>query len=283
MGLGILAALGIVGTIVWVAISGQLSKGPGILLAASAAVALVAAVLYFRKMTTVAAKELRSYFVSPMGYVILAFYLGVCGLIFGLSVTGPQPQAEMGGMFHTMVFVTLMMAPVITMGLLAQENASGSIELLMTNPVRDWEVVLGKYLGALALFALVLIGSLEFPLLLEAYGDPDWMAVLSGYAGLILVGMAFIAIGLFASSLTANQIASAIIGYLALLFFWLIGWLGYTVSENVGDVARYISVYENFQDFAKGIVDSRPLIFFATVTFFFLFLAIRALENRRTV
>ncbi|MGD9497726.1 MAG: ABC transporter permease, partial [Armatimonadota bacterium] len=216
-------------------------------------------------------------------YVILGFYLGVCGLIFALSVTGMQAQADMVGMFHTMIFVTLMMAPVLTMGLLSQEQASGSIEMLMTNPVRDVEVVLGKYLAALALLGIVLVGSLEFPLILEKFGDPDWYAILTGYIGVLLAGMAFLAIGLFASSLTANQIAAAILATLMLLFFWLIGWLGYTISHGVGNVAKYISIYENFQDFSKGIIDSRPIVFFASLTFFALMLTVRTLENRRTI
>ncbi len=236
-----------------------------------------------RKVLTIAGKELRSYFVSPMAYVILGFYLGVCGLIFALTVGAPQAQAEMAGMFHTMIFVALMMAPILTMGLLSQEQATGSIELLMTNPVRDIEVVLGKYLAALGLFVLVLIGSLEFPLIMERFGDPDWGAIAAGYLGVLLAGMAFIAVGMFASALTANQIASAVLATLMLLFFWLIGWLAFSVSDQLGNVVKYLSIYENFQDFAKGILDSRPIIFFASLIFFALMLTVRTLENRRTV
>jgi ABC-2 type transport system permease protein len=236
-----------------------------------------------RKVLTIAGKELRSYFVSPMAYAILAFYLGICGLIFALTVTNQQAEADMAGIFHTMVFVALMIVPVLTMGLLSQEQATGSIELLMTNPVRDVEVVLGKYLGAIGLFALLLVGSLEFPLILSAYGEPDWMAILSGYIGVLLVGMAFLAVGLFASSLVANQIAAAVIGYVILLFFWLIGWLDMAVEGVIGDIASHISILQNFQDFAKGIIDSRPVIFFVSLIVFALFLAVRSLENKRTI
>jgi len=236
-----------------------------------------------RKVMTIAGRELRSYFVSPMAYVVLAFFLGVCGLIFALTVTNPQAQADMAGMFHTMIFVALMMTPVITMGLLSQEQATGSIELLMTNPVRDSQVVVGKYLGALALFVLVLVGSLEFPIIMNAFGDPDWMAILSGYLGVLLAGMAFLAVGLFASSIVANQIAAAVLGYVMLLFLWLIGWLDMASEGVIGDIAKNISILENFQDFAKGIIDSRPIIFFASLIVFALFLSVRSLENRRTI
>jgi len=236
-----------------------------------------------RKVLRIAGKELRSYFVSAMAYAVMMFFLGICGLIFALTVSHAQAPADMRGMFHTMVFVTLMMAPVLTMGLLSQERASGSIELLTTNPVRDVEVTLGKYLGALGLFAIVWVISLEFPLMLEKYGDPDWGAILGGYLGLFLCGMAFIAIGLFASSLTSNQIAAAILGAFMLLFFWLIGWLSYSVSQGLGDIAKHISIYENFQDFEKGIIDTKPILFFLSLTAFALFMTVRSLENRRMI
>ncbi len=236
-----------------------------------------------RKIFTVAGKELHSYFVSPMAYVVLAFYLGVCGLIFALTVTMSQAEADMAGMFHTMVFITLMIAPIITMGLLSREQATGSIELLMTNPVRDRDVVFGKYLGALALYVILLIGSLEFPLLMNAFGEPDWMAILSGYLGVLLAGMAFLAIGLFASSLVANQIAAAVLGYVMLLFFWLIGWLDQAAEGVIGDIAKHVSILENFQDFAKGILDSRPIIFFVSIIIFALFVSVRSVENKRTI
>jgi len=236
-----------------------------------------------RKVLTVTGKELRSYFVSPMAYVILAFFLGVCGLIFALTVTMTQAEANMAGMFHTMIFITLMMTPVITMGLLSQEQATGSLELLMTNPIRESEVVIGKYLAAVALYAIALLASLEFALIINAFGDPDWMAILSGYIGVLLTGMAFLAIGVFSSALVANQIAAAVLGYVMLLFFWLIGWLDTAVEGVIGTVAKNISILENFQDFAKGIIDSRPIIFFVSLIVFALFLSVRTLENKRTI
>ena len=236
-----------------------------------------------RTILTLAGKELRAYFVSPLAYVVIFFYLGVTGLIFALSVSSTEAQADMRGLFGTMVFVTLMLAPVITMGLLAQEHASGSIELLMTNPVRDWEVIIGKYLAAVALFAALLAISLEFPLIMAKYGSPDWGSVASGYIGVLLCGMAFLAISLFASSLTSNQIAAAIIGAFMLLFFWLIGWLSMSVSQSFGDIAKHISIFENFQDFDKGIIDTKPIIYFLSLTGFSLFLAVRSLENRRMI
>ena len=154
----------------------------------------------------------------------------------------------------------------------------------MTNPVRDIEVALGKYLAAIAMFALLCVISLEFPLILAKYGEPDWGAILAGYLGLLLCGMAFIAIGLFASSLTSNQIAAAVLGILFLLFFWLMGLLSRTGSPGLlGDVIEHVSILDNFEDFQKGIIDTKPVLYFLSVTGFALFLTVRTLESRRMI
>jgi ABC-2 type transport system permease protein len=236
-----------------------------------------------RNVITIATRELVSYFTSPMAYVAMFFYLGVCGLIFILSTATGQAKADMTGMFHSMVFLMLMLAPVLTMGLLAQETNSGTYELLMTKPLRDTEVVIGKWLGAVALFSAILLVTLEFPLLYEAFGSPDWGQTLSGYIGILLCGLAFLAVGVFASSLTSNQIAAWLMATFMLLFFWLVGWLSYGGTSWLGNVAKALSVYENFGDFERGMLDAKNVVYFLSVTFFFLFLTVRSLESRRTV
>ena len=236
-----------------------------------------------RNILTIAQRELDAYFTSPMGYVAMFFFLGVCGLIYVLSSAMSTPKADMTGMFHSMVFLSLLICPVITMALVAQETNMGTYELLMTRPVRDYEVVVGKYLGALALYLVIILITAEFPLIYGVFGKPDWGQMMCGYLGIVLTGMAFIAIGVFTSSLTSNQIAAAAMGIFILLFFWLVGWLGAGGSGVIGDVAKSISVYENFQDFERGILSGKALIYFVTLTGFFLFLATRALESRRTV
>ena len=236
-----------------------------------------------RNILTIAGRELQSYFTSPMGYVAMLFFLGVCGLIFLLSTSMSTPKADMTGMFHSMVFLSLLLCPVITMSILAQETNSGTYELLMTRPVQDYEVVLGKYLGAVALFLIIILVTAEFPIIYGVFGKPDWGQTLSGYIGIILTGMAFIAVGVFSSSLTSNQIAAAAMGIFILLFFWLVGWLGYGGAGTIGNIAKSLSVYENFQDFERGILSGKNIIYFVSLMGFFLFLATRALESRRTV
>jgi len=223
------------------------------------------------------------YFTSPMAYAAMLFFLGVCGLIFVLSTSQSGAKADMTGMFHSMVFLSLLMCPVITMGLLAQETNSGTYELLMTRPVHDVEVVVGKFLGAFGLYLAIIVVSLEFPLIFEGFGSPDWGQTLCGYVGIILAGMAFLAVGVFTSSLTSNQIAAWLMGLILLLFFWLIGWIGYGGSGLLGDVAKSLSSYENFGDLEKGVISSKNVLYFVTLIGFFLFLATRSLESRRTV
>ncbi|MCK4323038.1 MAG: ABC transporter permease subunit [Armatimonadetes bacterium] len=238
-----------------------------------------------RNILTIAGKELRSYFTSPMAYVLAVFYLGITGYIFiAVFLLMPQAQTEhMRDLISSMLFLALIIMPILTMGLFAQEMASGTMELLMTRPVRDWEVVVGKFLGAMGLFTSVIIMSLSYPAILAAVAKVDWVMILTGYLGLVLVGAAFVALGIFASSLTSNQIAAAILAVFMLLFFWLIGTLSYSVSHSLGDVFKHLSVLENYQDFSKGIIDTKNIIYFLSLIFVSLFLAVRTIENRRTI
>ncbi len=236
-----------------------------------------------RNILAIAGREIQTYFVSPLAYVAIFFFVFVCGFIFTLAIYTGQTEADMAPLFHSMVFVSLMVAPVLTMGLIAQETNSGSIELLMTKPVRDAEVAVGKFLGAMAIYIFILLVSLEFPIMYEVWGNPDWGMILSGYIGLLACGIAFMAIGTFASALTDNQIAAWLIGTALLLFFWLVGWLGYSSTTWLTDVAKRLSIYENFGDFARGIVDGKNVLYFLSLAVVFLFMSVRALENRRTV
>jgi ABC-2 type transport system permease protein len=239
-----------------------------------------------RNILTIAGRELRSYFTSPTAFVVMVFFLFFSGLIFTFSILQPQARAEMGGLLGSMVFLTLMVSPFITMSLLAQERASGTLELLLTKPVKDYEVALGKYLGALGLYAAMLVLTLVYPILYAKWGDFDWGPAWVGYLGLLLVAMSFLAIGIFASGLTRSQMASAGICLAAFLFVWLIGWVSYLVGGEdswLKQVAKNISVFEMFGDFEKGILDLKNVIYFLSMVVFFLFMTVRVLELRRQV
>ena len=236
-----------------------------------------------RNALTIAGKELRSYFTSPLAYVVTVFFLGLSGYAFTIiMLANPRAQADyFEGLIGFMVLVLLLVTPVLTMGLLAQEKASRTIELLMTRPVRDWEIVIGKFMGAAGLILLMLILTLQFPLIIELAGDPDWGLILAGYVGAILAVMSFLALGLFASSLTSNQIVAGVIALFLLLFFWFIGVASQAVSENLGDLFKHISFVENLQDFSKGIVDTKAVVYFVSLIGYALFATVRSLENRR--
>lgn len=239
-----------------------------------------------RNTITIAQRELLAYFTSPMAYVITVFFLFFTGLIFTFSIYQPGARAELRGLLGSMVFLTLMVAPFLTMSLLAQERASGTLEMLLTKPVRDVEVVMGKYLAALGFYAIMLILTFTYPLLMGKYGDFDWGPAWVGYLGLILAGAAFLAIGVFASSLTRSQMASAGICLGVFLFVWLIGWVSYLVGGEgslLSDVAKNISVFEMYSDFEKGLLDSKNVVYFLSLAVVSLFLAVRVLEMRRQV
>jgi ABC-2 type transport system permease protein len=239
-----------------------------------------------RNTITIAQRELTAYFTSPMAYIITVFFLFFTGLIFTFSIYQQGARAELRGLLGSMVFLTLMIAPFLTMSLLAQERASGTLEMLLTKPVRDVEVVLGKYLAALGFYVLMIVLTFTYPLLMSKYGDFDWGPAWVGYLGLILAGAAFLAIGIFASSLTRSQMASAGICLGVFLFIWLIGWVSYLVGGEgslLSDVAKNISVFEVFGDFEKGMLDSKNIVYFLSLAVVSLFLAVRVLEMRRQV
>lgn len=238
-----------------------------------------------RNALTIAGKELRSYVASPLAYVVALLLLGVSGYVFTILIlASPRAQTEhLGGVIGFMVSMMLLLVPLLTMGLLSQEKSSGTIELLMTRPVRDWEIVMGKYLGALGLVLPIFIITLQFPLLVELGGDLDWGMVLANYIGLVLAVMAFLAVGLFASSLTSNQIVAAVLGFSFLVLFWFIGIASYAVTERLGDVFKHLSILENLLDFSKGIIDTKSIVYFVTLIAYALFATVRSLENRRAI
>jgi len=234
------------------------------------------------RATTIARRELTSYFCSPIAYVAMALFLLASGIFFWEDFVPGQP-VEMRHIFDWMVWILVFITPVLGMGLLSQEWATGTIETLMTAPVEDAEVVVGKFLGSLA-FLIVLIGpTLIFVLMLQLYGHPDYGPIASGYLGIGLVGALFIAITLFCSSITKSQVVAAAMSA-ALLF--LITIVPYTVASratlpqfwrNVVDEA----VFRRYSQFSQGIIDVGNIVFFVATTAVFLFLTTKVLESRR--
>ncbi len=234
-----------------------------------------------RVSLAIAWKEIQAYFTSPIGYIVALVFLAIAGFFFGLSISGVFPQATIDGYMGPMSFILILLAPAMTMRLMAEEQKLGTIELLLTSPVKDWEVVLGKFMASLAFFIGTLALTLYYVILLYAFGSPDSGPVWSGYLGLILYGATALSIGLLASSLTSNQIVALVVGFGVLLILNLVSQLSTLVDGATATVFTEIGLNTHLDDFSRGVVDSRHIVYYLTVTAVFLFLAVRSLETRR--
>lgn len=244
-------------------------------------------------------KEMRLYFVSPIAYVVLAIFTLVSGWFFynvfyfytvvsmqsamnpmmarDLNVT----EGVMRPLFQNIGVIMLLMLPILTMRLFSEEKKAGTIELLLTYPVRDGEVLLGKYLAALGLFLGMLAFTLCYPILVGALAGLEGGPLLSGYLGLVLQGAAFLAVGILISSLTENQIVAAVATFGVLLIFWVIGWASDVASPGLGRILSHLSLLDHFDSFAKGVIDTKDLIYYLNFTVLCLFLTLRSLESKR--
>jgi len=243
-------------------------------------------------------KELKSYFASPIAYLLLAIFAVIFGFFFYSAtrffvVQGMQMQMMGRGMpmdvneyvirplLTNASVIGLFLIPMITMRLYAEEKRSGTIELLMTSPVRDLEIVLGKWLAALVLYASILAISGINLAILFAYGRPDWKPILVGYLGLILQGGCLLAVGIFISTLTRNQIIAGGATFAVCLMLWVLDWVSAYDQSAWARVVSYLSVVTHFEPFAKGVIDTKDVIFYLTMIFFGLFLTARSVESLR--
>ncbi len=233
-----------------------------------------------RNTLAIAGKELGAYFGAPSFYLIIVVFLFVAGYGFGWTMVTFQ-ETTIQGFLGWGSFFLLFLGPALTMRLLAEEEKLGTIELLMTAPVRDIEVVLGKYLASLGMFAVMLAITLYYPILLSYFGHPDWGPILSGYLGIFLVGAVFLSIGLFASSLTSNQIVAYAVGSTLVLSFWFIGYATGVAGDTADKIFRYISISSYFPAFGRGVIDTNAIVYYVSIIVIFLFLTIRSLETRR--
>ncbi len=227
-------------------------------------------------------RELNAYFLSPIAYVVLTGFALAHGILFSL-VMGPRmdPTAGAQSALGLPLWLLILSVPVLTMRLLSEETNSGTIEALMTTPVSEAEVVLGKFLGALVFAVVMFVPILVEILFLRTLGPVDLGVVLAGFLGLILMAGLFIAVGLLCSALTRMQVAAAIISFVILLGLYFLWSLTRDATTTAGAVLRYISPPWHFIGMTKGIVDTRNLAYFAITTAAFLFLTVKALELRK--
>ena len=244
-------------------------------------------------------KELRLYFTSPVAYVVIAIFLLLAGWFFYSifafftlasmqSAMNPQmagalnvTDSVMRPLFSNMSIILLLMMPLVTMRLFAEERRSGTIELLLTYPVRDGAVLLGKFFAALVLYMAMIVLTLLYPGIVLYFARPEWGPLLTGYVGLLLMGGMFLAIGCFASSLTENQIVAAVTTFGILLMFWVVGWSADYAGGALGKILTHLSVLEHNESFAKGVFDTKDVIYYVDFTLLALFLTLRSVEARR--
>jgi ABC-2 type transport system permease protein len=247
---------------------------------------------------TIARRELISYFRSPIAYTVLAFFALIAGYFFYVAVAffvQRGLQAAMMGqsvpmdvnemvvrpLLSNLSVIGLFLIPMITMRLFAEEKRSGTIELLATSPLKDMEIILGKWLAAMFLFACMLALSALSIVLLFAYGKPDWRPIAVGYLGLLLQGGCLLAIGTFISTCTKNQIVAAAATFAVCLLLWVLEWVSSFDSSVTGQVISYLSVLSHFDSFAKGVLDSKDAVYYVSVIFVGLFLTARSMESLR--
>ena len=234
-----------------------------------------------RNILTIAGKEIRSYFGSPMAYVVTAVFLVMCGYFFASSLSSAFPEATIRGFLFPAAFVLMILTPLLTMRLFAEEAKMGTLELLLTAPVQDYQVVLGKFLSALTILAVMVALTGYYAIILFIYGSPDAGPLLSGYLGLFLLGAGFLAVGVFASSMTSNQIVAAVLTFGILLLMWVINSAGGLFSGMPQEIVDYLSPPTHFRDFAFGVIDTKDVVYFLSMAAAFLLFTVQAVSTRR--
>lgn len=231
---------------------------------------------------TIFRRELASYFDSPIGHIVVtAFLVGIAYLWIEVSQVFIEGEATLRGYFYWAPFIFTLFVPAVTMRLLAEEKRNGTLELLITMPVTDWEVVLGKFLAALSVIAVAILLTLVFPITLNRFGDLDWGTVVGGYLGLLLLAAAYVAIGLMTSSWTRDQVVSFIIAWGITFSLWLFGKLLPLMPVSLAPIVEYVSLDTHFSNIAKGVIDSRDIIYYLSLIVACLFLAVQSLDSRR--
>jgi len=251
-----------------------------------------------RNIWAIYKKEMRSYFISSIAYVILFIFSLISGyFFFTIAATYSTMSLQFGQLpyyqdllnieefvvrplFSNLGVVMLFLTPMLTMRLIAEEKGSGTLKLLISYPVRDGEVLLAKYLAALSMLAAMILLTFPVPLFLFAYGSPELGPLLSNYLGLFLMGGAFISLGMFASSVTERQVVASVLTFGALILFWVINWAQNLTELNLGIIFQDLSIFTHFENFTKGIIITHDVVYYVLFTVFFMFLAYTALQSR---
>jgi ABC-2 type transport system permease protein len=250
-----------------------------------------------RNILAIAQRELNAYFSSPIAYVLIGFFALLFGWFFYVPLAYFEQQSMNMGMNPTQALninqmlvgptlmnttvIMLFLFPLITMRTYSEEKRSGTIELLLTSPVTDLQIILGKFFGAMLLYVAMLSITLIHVGILFIYGQPEWKPIATGYLGLLLMGGSFLSLGLFISSLTKNQIVAGIATFAVFLMLWVINWIGTFVGPTMQTVLTFLSLTDHFDDFAKGVIDTKHVIYYLSFMAFGLFLTAKSVDSER--
>jgi ABC-2 type transport system permease protein len=246
----------------------------------------------------IAHKELKAYFASPIAYVVIGlfalmfgyFYYALLGIFIeqGMRMMGLQggPTQNVNEQMIRPLFLNasvllLFLLPMITMRTYAEEKRSGTIELLLTAPLTDFQIIMGKFLGAMAVYAAMLAVTVVHLGVLFAFGTPEWIPIVTGYLGLLLMGACFISVGLLISSFTRNQIVAGTITFAVFLLLWVINWVGPLTGPRMSPVLDYLSITSHLDDFTRGVVDTKHVVYYVSFIAFGLFLTARSVDTER--
>ncbi|UCD16272.1 MAG: ABC transporter permease subunit [Candidatus Zixiibacteriota bacterium] len=233
-----------------------------------------------RQIAVLARKEIRSYFDSPVAYVVITLFLLIAGWQYstGLFLSNTP---DLRGLFGIVRFILLFFIPAVSMRLLSEEKRLGTIELLMTLPIKDWQLVLGKFISAYLLIFITLLLTLIHYITISLLGEPDFGATLGGYIGLFFIVGVYLSIGIFTSALTQNQIVAFILSFVIIFAFYIIDKIIFLFPGFIANILEYLSIDYHFNNIARGVVDSRDVIYYLSMMFFFLFLTVQTLESRK--
>jgi len=255
-----------------------------------------------KNIWTIARKELNSYFRSPIAYIVLAVFAVIFGFFYYSILAvflrqtfmmaqyaqqyGQSPPVNVNEMvirplLMNVSVVCLFLVPMITMRLVAEEKKTGTIELLMTSPVTDLQLIFGKFLGAFLLYASLLGLTILYIGILFRYGNPDWKPLVAGYLGQLLLGGTFVSFGLLLSTFTRNQLVAGSLTFALFLILWVVDWVGEYSGSQVGEIARYLSLTTHIENFSKGVIDLKDTVYYLSAIGLGLFLTVRSVESVR--
>jgi|LSQX01.2.fsa_nt_gb ABC-2 type transport system permease protein len=232
-------------------------------------------------MISIFKREIKAYFYSPVGYTFVGFFLLLSGYFF-TAINLNQAWADLKPLFSNISFIFIFLVPILTMRLMSEERKNKTDQLLLTSPVSLTSIVIGKYLSAVFVFLVALLITIVYPVILYIYGSPSFGEILGSYIGFFLMGSAFISLGLFVSSLTENQIISAVASFGVLIMLWVIDWITtFIQSKMLINIIEWISIFARYEDFSMGILSLSPIVYYLSFSTIFIFLTIRVMEKRR--